>query len=138
MSEAKTQPTAVDPEAFIAEIPEVRRREQAMRVLELMTEATGEKPVMWGPSIIGYGTQRFKYASGREGDWPKVAFSPRKAAISFYGLIDHPQLHGFLETLGPHTTGKGCLYVKRLADVDEGVLRELVRRSYGLANGVDA
>lgn len=136
--EPKTVPTQVPPADFIASIPEDKRREQGQRVLALMSDATGEAPTMWGPSIIGYGSQHYKYASGREGDWPKVGFSPRKGAITFYGLLDHEELHPLLEKLGTHTTGKGCVYVKKLEDIDETVLRELVSKAYGLAAGFTA
>ncbi|MET1044777.1 MAG: DUF1801 domain-containing protein [Microbacteriaceae bacterium] len=134
----KTVPTDLAPADFIAQVPEDKRRAQGERVLALMSDATGEAPVMWGPSMIGYGSQHYKYASGREGDWPKVGFSPRKAAITFYGLLDHEELRPLLDKLGKHTTGKGCVYVKKLEDVDETVLRELVSKSYDLANGFTA
>ncbi|WP_157155018.1 MULTISPECIES: DUF1801 domain-containing protein [unclassified Diaminobutyricimonas] len=136
--EPKTVPTEVAPAEFIQTIPEDKRREQGERVLALMSDATGDAPTMWGPTMIGYGSQHYKYASGREGDWPKVGFAPRKAAITFYGLLDHEELLPLLEKLGKHTTGKGCVYVKKLEDVDESVLRELVSRAYGLANGFTA
>ncbi len=136
MAEAqKTLPTDVDPAAFIAAIPEKPRRERGERLLALMTEETGDTPVMWGPSMIGYGTQHYRSKSGREGDWPRVAFSPRKGAMSLYGLQDHAELRPLLDRLGTFTTGVGCVYVKRFEDVDEAVLRELVRRSYELARG---
>jgi hypothetical protein len=135
---AKTVPTDVPPAEFLAQIPEDKRREQGERVLALMTEATGDVPTMWGPSMIGYGSQHYKGRSGREGDWPKVGFSPRKAAITFYGLLDHEELRPLLDKLGKHTLGKGCIYVKKLEDVDESVLRELITKSYERANGIFA
>ncbi|WP_166876547.1 DUF1801 domain-containing protein [Salinibacterium sp. ZJ450] len=134
----KTLPTEVAPADFIAQLPEDKRREQGERVLALMSDATGDVPIMWGPSMIGYGSQHYRGKSGREGDWPKVGFSPRKAAITFYGLLDHEELRPLLGKLGKHTLGKGCIYVKKLEDIDETVLRELVSRAYGLANGIFA
>lgn len=134
MAEPKTRPTDVDPNEFIGTLPEPLRRERAEHALALMNDETGDAPVMWGPSIIGYGSVRLKYASGRELDWPRVGFSPRKGNMVFYGIVEHESLHPLLERLGAHTTGAGCLYVKRFEDVDEAVLRELVRRAYELAN----
>jgi hypothetical protein len=97
--------------------------------MKLMKNATGEKPRMWGPAIIGFGTLHYKYASGREGDTVLVGFSPRKVATVLYGVIGTKGAGGLLSKLGKHTTGKGCLYIKRLFDVDTGVLRELIVRS---------
>lgn len=134
----KTRPTDVDPNEFIASLPERTRRERGERALALMTEETGDRPVMWGPSIIGFGSVHLKYASGRELDWPRVGFSPRKGTMVFYGITEHESLHPLLERLGTHTTSVGCLYIKRFEDVDESVLRELVRRSYELAHDATA
>ena len=106
------------------------RRRDADTMLELMTRATGRPAEMWGRSIVGFGSYHYEYESGREGDAPAAAFSPRKAATTVYladGIGAHPEL---LERLGPHTTGVGCLYVKDLAQVDLPVLEELVAASY--------
>ncbi|WP_353988668.1 DUF1801 domain-containing protein [Ruicaihuangia caeni] len=134
----KTLPTEVPPEEFLATIPERSRRERGERLLELFRDETGEDAVMWGPSIVGFGTVRLKYDSGREGDWPRVGFSPRKGAMTLYGLTDHAELEPLLERLGTYTRSVACVYIKKLEDVDEAALRELVRRAYRLAQRVDA
>ena len=113
----KTRPTDVPPEEFLADVEPRQRRQDGERLLTLMTEVTGEQPVMWGPSIVGF---------GRRGDWMKVAFAPRRARLVLYGLLGHPGTDELLARLGPHTTGKGCLYVTRLNAVDEDVLKDLV------------
>jgi hypothetical protein len=95
----------------------------------MMQSVTGEKPKMWGPSIIGFGSYHYTYESGREGDMPVVGFSPRKAATVVYGAIGFGEADGLLATLGKHTTGKGCLYIKKLADVDAKVLETLVTKA---------
>ncbi|MDN4473190.1 DUF1801 domain-containing protein [Demequina zhanjiangensis] len=129
----KTQPTDQPVEDFVAGVEPPRRQDEARRVVALLTEATGTAPVMWGTSIIGWGTYTYRYASGREGEWMKVGFSPRKAQLSFYGLQDTDSQRQVLDGLGPHTTGVGCVYVKRLEQVDEAVLSELAR--LGIARG---
>ena len=130
MAEQKTVPTASDPASFLASVEDARRREDAERLLAIMTEVTGEPPVMWGPSMIGFGTFHYRYASGHEGDSMKVGFSPRKTALTLYGLQGHPDSAGLLSRLGPHTLGKGCVYVKKLDSVDEGVLRGLIAHGF--------
>ncbi len=129
----KTQPTEQPVAEFVAAVEPARRREEAERIVALLTEATGEQPVMWGPSIIGWGTYTYHYASGRSGEWMKVGFSPRKAQLTFYGLQDSEKQTALLESLGTHTTGVGCLYVKRLDQVDEDTLATLAR--LGIARG---
>jgi hypothetical protein len=94
-----------------------------------MQGATGDKPEMWGPSIIGFGTYHYTYESGREGDMPIIGFSPRKPAFVLYNAMSGPDAEKLLAKLGKHTTGKGCLYIKKLADVDQEVLKELVVKS---------
>jgi hypothetical protein len=123
MAENKTKPTEVSVAAFIAALPEEARRADAKALVKLMQRATGEKPKMWGPSIVGFGSHHYKYESGREGDTPLIGFSPRKPATVLYGVT------GSSEVLGKHTTGKGCLYIKKLADVDQKVLEALVVKS---------
>lgn len=127
----KTTRTDADPAAFLAAVEPARRREEAERLLALMREATGEEAFMYGPSIVGFGHYRYRYPSGREGDWMRVGFSPRKAALSIYGLRDNEAVAARLEELGPHSEGSGCVYIKRLDDVDEEVLRELVALACG-------
>jgi hypothetical protein len=119
-----------DVRAFLDRVQHPVRRRDADTLLELMARATGQPARMWGSSIIGFGTYHYKYASGRKGDAPAAGFSPRKPATTIYladGIDAHPEL---LERLGPHSTGVGCLYVKDLAQVDLGVLEEIVRESY--------
>lgn len=115
-------------EDFLATVPEPRQAD-ARAVNELLTEMTGVEPAMWGPSIVGYGERHLTYESGRELDWFEVGFSPRKAATTLYLTEGFDGYDELLGQLGAHTTGKSCLYLKRLSAVDSGVLRELVRRS---------
>ncbi len=126
----KTRPTDVPVDAFVAGVTPDRRREEAEAVVALVTEVTGEQPTMWGPSIVGWGSLHYRYATGREGDTMKVGFSPRKAQLTFYGLKDSPASEGLLPSLGPHTTGVGCVYVKRLSDIDAAVLAALVEIAF--------
>ena len=129
MAEAKTQPTNASVAAFLAAIPDEQRRKDCRLVAKLMQEATGAKPVMWGTSIVGFGTYRYKYASGREGDWPVTAFSPRKNDLTIYIMPGFERYADLLARLGKHKTGKSCLYLKRLSDVDLGALREIIGKS---------
>ncbi|MFC0582929.1 DUF1801 domain-containing protein [Micrococcoides hystricis] len=126
----KTQPTDVDPREFIAAVEHPVRRADAEVLLELMHKVTGEEPVMWGPSIIGFGSYHYKYASGREGDAPAVGFSPRKASQSLYVLADYPGIDELLSQLGKHKRSVACLYVNKLADIDLDVLTEMTKRCY--------
>jgi hypothetical protein len=126
MADNKTKPTQVSVAAFIGALTDPARRADAKALVKLMQSASGEKPKMWGPSIIGFGSYHYAYDSGREGDMPIVAFSPRKAATVLYGLSDAEAL---LPKLGKHTRGKGCLYIKKLADVDHKVLEAMVVKS---------
>jgi hypothetical protein len=125
-SENKTKVTEVDPLAYISE-QSPKRQQESQTLLALMEKVTGEKPAMWGPSMIGFGTYHYKYASGREGDMFRCGFSPRKAALSIYVTCDIAQYGALLEKLGKHTTGKGCLYVKSLDDIDLKVLERLIK-----------
>ena len=100
-----------------------------MKALDIMMEVTGEKPKMWGPSIVGFGSYHYVYASGREGDWPLTGFSPRKQALTLYIMAGFGHYDELMSRLGKHKTGKSCLYVKRLSDIDESVLRELIAAS---------
>lgn len=127
--EPKTRPTDESVEAFIDSVTEGQKRADAYRLLEIFGEITGEKPQMWGPAIIGYGSRHLKYASGQELDWPVAAFSPRKANLTLYVLSGSEKDEEYLAKLGKHTHGKSCLYIKRLADIDEGVLRSMIRES---------
>lgn len=129
MPENKTKPTQQSVTAFVDAILDQTKRADAKALIKLMQSASGEKPKMWGPSIIGFGSHHYKYESGREGDMPLVAFSPRKAASVLYGVTGFRDAHELLAKLGKHTTGKGCLYIKKLSDVDQKVLEELVQQS---------
>jgi len=129
MAEPKTQPTKASVAAFIAAIPDERRRKDCEAVAKLMQAATGAKPVLWGTSIVGFGTYRYRYASGREGDWPVTGFSPRKNDLTLYVMPGFERYADLLARLGRHRTGKSCLYLKKLADADPAVLKELVGRS---------
>ena len=126
----KTQPTDADAHAFLAAIDDPRRREDGETVCRLMEDVTGERPVMWGETIVGFGSYRYRYESGREGDWMAVGFAPRKDRITLYLMDGFGEYEPLLERLGRHAKGKSCLHIKRLADVDTDVLRELVERSY--------
>ncbi|HSX01223.1 MAG TPA: DUF1801 domain-containing protein [Candidatus Saccharimonas sp.] len=129
MSELKTTPTGANVAAYLAGIADERQRQDAIKIVALMQQVTGEQPVMWGTGIVGFGSFRYKYASGREVDWMKVGFSARKTALTLYGLVyyDHPEE---LDKLGKYTTGKGCLYIKSLADVDLDVLAKMIENGY--------
>ena len=126
MAENKTKPTATSVVAFVQALPEQARRTDAKALMKLMSKATGEKATMWGPSIIGFGTRHYKYESGREGDTMLVGFSPRKAALVLYGVTGTAKAASLLSKLGRHTTGKGCLYIKTLSDIDKDTLEQLL------------
>jgi hypothetical protein len=126
MAENKTKPTEASVAGFVDAIADPQKRADAKTVIRLMHRATGKKPKLWGPSIVGFGSLHYVYDSGREGDMPIVSFSPRKAALVLYNLIGAGDADALLAKLGKHTTGKGCLYIKKLADVDEGVLEKLI------------
>lgn len=129
----KTQPTQADVEAFLAAVEPEARRADARTACALLAKVSDRPPKMWGPSIVGFGQYHYRYESGREGDAPCIAFSPRKAALTFYlmgiyaggGMAQEP----LLAKLGKFTMGKGCLYIKRLSDIDLGVLEALAVRS---------
>ena len=128
MAENQTRPTNVSVSAFINALTDPTRRADAKALVKLMQSASGEKPKMWGPAIIGFGSQHYTYDSGREGDMPLVGFSPRKAATVLYG-VRSGKAEALLAKLGKHTTGKGCLYIKKLEDVDPKVLEAMVEKS---------
>lgn len=127
--ENKTKLTRQSVAAFIEALADDTKRADAKALVKLMQSTTGEKPKMWGPSIIGFGSQHYKYESGREGDMPLVGFSPRKTASVLYGVKGGSDSEALRAKLGKHTTGKGCLYIKKLADVDRKVLEALVVKS---------
>lgn len=131
MVETKTQKTELSVKSFINAVDHEGKRNDAFEILEMMKQITGEAPKMWGTSIIGFGEVHYKYASGREGDWFKVGFSPRKAKISFYLMgCDISKANNLLEKLGKHKLGKGCLYVNKLADIKIEVLKDMIQEGY--------
>ena len=130
MAELKTQKNDGDVEAFIDGIENEKRRADCRAVVEMMAEVTGEPPAMWGDSIIGFGSYHYKYPTGREGDWMATGVSPRKQSLTVYVMTGFARHAALMEKLGRYTTGKSCLYIKKLEDVDTGVLRELVRDSF--------
>jgi Domain of unknown function (DU1801) len=134
----KMQPTDADVEGFLAAIPDRNRQADARALAALMSEITGEPPVLWGSSIVGFGSYRYRYQSGHEGTSPLASFAPRKGNLVIY-LIGgfEKRHHRLLEGLGPHRTGKGCLYVKRLSDLDFDLLRALLRRSIDVRRGMN-
>jgi hypothetical protein len=125
----KTQPTTASATAYIGALTDPIRRSDAKKLVQLMQRLSGEKPRLWGPSIVGFGKYHYRYESGREGDMPLIAFSPRKAALVLYGLLGQADTKALLAKLGNHTTGKGCLYIKKLADVDSKVLESLIKNA---------
>lgn len=125
-----TVPTDQPVEAFLATAEPPRRRVEGEQVVDLFTQVTGIDPVMWGPSMIGWGEREYHYPTGRSGIWPPLAFSPRKAQLTFYGFREVPACAPLLEQLGPHTASVGCVYVKRLELVDLDVLAALARTAY--------
>jgi Domain of unknown function (DU1801) len=131
MAENKTQPTSVSVEEFLASVEHPVRRADGFALLDMMRRVTGLEPVMWGPSIVGFGEYHYHYGSGREGDSAAVGFSPRKANLALYGLIYGPDAEALLPGLGKYKAGVGCLYINKLEDVDLGVLEQLVRTGYG-------
>lgn len=129
MAENKTKPTGVDVVEFLNNVPDERKRQDAFVVLEMMRDITGEEPKMWGPTMVGFGSYHYKYASGREGDYFITGFSPRKQNLTLYIMAGFEQYDELMAKLGKYTTGSSCLYIKRLSDVDQTVLRELVAKS---------
>ncbi len=126
----KTQATGASVAAFVAAVPDPRRRKEAEVLVALMKRVSGQAPRMWGPSIIGFGQYHYVYDSGREGDMPRIAFSPRKAALTLYLSDGYPGYDALMQRLGRYTLSVACLYIKRLGDVDLGVLEEHTRQSW--------
>jgi hypothetical protein len=130
--------TGASVEEFLARVPDGQRREDARGLCAMMQEITGERPAMWGTSIIGFGTYHYRYASGREGDSALASFSPRRRHLAIYLVGEFENRHQpVLARLGPYKTGKGCLYIKRLDDADHDALRELIDRSVRVRRGID-
>lgn len=129
MNELKTKPTNKSVEEFLKKVEHPTKREDSFKILELMKEVTQEQPVMWGDSIVGFGSYHYKYASGREGDWPIVGFSPRKQNLTVYIMPGFDRYEEILENLGKFKIGKSCLYINKLKDVNMVSLKELVSES---------
>ena len=128
-TEIKTKPTAVNVSDFIEAVADEKQRADAHKIAATMERLSGHKPEMWGPSIIGFGSYHYKYESGREGDMCRIGFSPRKGNTVLYLVDGFDDYASLLEKLGKHKTGKSCLYIKRLSDVDDGVLEQLIVES---------
>ncbi len=129
MAELKTKPNQQSVDAFLQGIPDERKRQDCFILLKMMQDISGKEAQMWGDNIVGFGSYHYHYASGREGDWFQIGFAPRKQNLTLY-LMTRLECHeDLLSRLGKHSTAKSCLYIKKLADVDMDVLRELVVRS---------
>jgi hypothetical protein len=135
MAELKTKRTRASVTAFLAGVPDPQRRKDARTVATLLRRVTGERPAMWGTNIVGFGHRKLKYASGREIDWMVAAFAPRADRITLYLTCDLSRHGELLSRLGRHAKGKGCLHLRRLADVDMGALEELVRSAVAKPGG---
>jgi len=136
MAELKTKRNIGDVEAFLNSVPDEKKRQDSFTILELMKQVTGKEPEMWGDSIIGFGSYHYKYASGREGDWFLTGFSPRKQNLTLYIMAGFDGYDQLLRKLGKHSTGKSCLYIKKMDDIDADVLKELVKKSVEHMEGV--
>ena len=129
MAELKTKPTAVGVDDFLDAVPDPQRREDARKVRAMMERLSGEPATMWGPSIVGFGRYHYRYDSGHEGEWARIGFSPRARELVLYIMGGFPRHQALMDRLGKYRTGKSCLYVKRLSDVDESVLEALIAES---------
>ena len=129
MATQKTKPTTLSVEDFVKAIDDPRRREDCLTLIALMKEATKCEPKMWGSSIVGFGDHHYRYESGHEGDTFILGFSPRKDALTVYMCAGIERFRQTLDQLGKHKTGKGCLYIRRLEDVDESVLATLLKKA---------
>ncbi len=136
MAETKTAPTQADVDSFIDAVANPRRRADARQLREAMERITDEPATMWGPSIIGFGTYHYRYASGHEGDMCRVGFSPRAAHMVLY-VGGFPEYDALLEKLGKHKRSKACLYLGKLADVSTDVLEDIIRRSFEMTTDID-
>ena len=129
MAELKTKVTEASVEDFLNGVADAKRRHDSLKILELMQEVTGAEPRMWGGNLVGFGSYHYKYASGREGEWMLTAFSPRKQNLTLYimpGFARYPEL---MSRLGKYKTGRSCLYINKLGDIDLATLRELIAQS---------
>lgn len=129
MAKLKTIPQDSSVEAFLDQVADPDKRADSYALLEIMKTVTGEQPVMWGSSIVGFGSYHYRYASGREGDWMLTGFSPRKQQMSLYIMSGFDQFEELLNALGKYKTGKSCLYIKSVSDIDVEVLKQLIKAS---------
>lgn len=129
MATLKTKPTEKSIEQFLEKITDEQKKSDSYKIMEILSEVTAEEPVMWGDSIIGFGSYHYKYESGREGDWMLTGFSPRKQHLTVYLMTGFDNYDHLLEQLGKYKLGKSCLYFKKLEDIDVDVLRQLVKKS---------
>lgn len=129
-NEPKTRPTDASVDDFLNSIENKERRDDAFRVADMYTRITGERPIMWGDAIVGFGCTKIKYANGRELDWPAGAFSPRKQNLTLYVITGTDKQNKLFEKLGKHSTSRACLYIKRLSDVDTKVLEKVIADAY--------
>lgn len=129
MAELKTKRNDASVEAFLNGVADERKRGDAFAILAMMQEITQEEPKMWGDAIVGFGSYHYKYASGREGEWFVTGFSPRKQSLTLYFMPGFEQQGELLQKLGKHSTGQGCLYIKRLDDVDLPTLKQMIARA---------
>ncbi len=132
MSTLKTQRTDASVEDYLAGVTSDRRRRDATTVLEMMRRLTGEEPKMWGSSLVGFGSYRYRYKSGKEGEWFLTGLSPRKQALTIYIMPGFSEFDRLMQRLGKFTTGRSCLYIKKLEDIDTGVLETLIERSVAM------
>lgn len=128
-AELKTKVNDASVEAFLNSVPDQQKRQDSLEILRLMQQVTKEKPKMWGTSIVGFGSFHYKGASGREGDWMMIGFSPRKQNLTLYIMPGVERYPALLKKLGKYSTGKSCLYIKRLSDIDMAVLKDLIKQS---------
>lgn len=135
MAELKTKQNEQSVTDFLQLVPDERKRNDSFAILEIMKEVTGQEPKMWGDTIVGFGTYHYKYASGREGDWFVTGFSPRKQNLTLYIMSGFDEYDELLGKLGKYKTGKACLYINRLSDVDMAVMKELILKSVAHMSG---
>ncbi|WP_312700585.1 DUF1801 domain-containing protein [Sedimentibacter sp.] len=134
MSNNKTVANKASVEDFINSLEDQKQAQDSRELVKIMQEISGETPVMWGPAIIGFGSYHYKYVSGREGDWAQIGFSPRKGRLSLYLTFNAAKLTEQFPDLGKYTIGKGCIYIKRLSDVNIEELRKLIAVAYAEEN----
>ncbi|MDX1766194.1 MAG: DUF1801 domain-containing protein [Candidatus Saccharimonadales bacterium] len=130
MTDLKTKPNDSSTREFLMAVKDKVQRNDALKLLDLFNKSTGQTPMMWGSSIVGFGSYRYRYNSGREADWLATGFSPRKQSLTLYIMNGFEDYDSLLARLGPHKTGKSCLYIKRLSDIDLAVLEQLIISSY--------